>query len=120
MTKDPFTPPNFPKLQFDLSDQIDQVSQISADFDARLESIAEAKREEYEREEKNSENLQLTAKVLNGMLATMRDEAEKAAERDKEARTAATKNFWIAFTSMAFAALAIVAPFVIEAIKGWK
>lgn len=117
MTNGPFIPPNF---QFNLSDQIDQASAISSEFDEAMESIAKVKQEEYEREEQNRENIQLTAKVLNGMLATMQDEAQKAADRDEEAQKAAKKNFWIALASMIFAALAIVAPFVIEAIKGWK
>lgn len=120
MNNGPFTPPNFPNFQFNLSDQIKEVSAVSSGFDAAMESIAEAKREEYEREEQNRENIELTAKVLNGMLATMRDEAEKAADRDKEAEKAAKKNLLVARLSMIFAALALVAPFVIEGIKGWK
>lgn len=117
MNNEPFLPPNF---QFNLYDQISQVSGISSGFDEAMDSIAEANQEKYEREEKNSENIQLTAKVLNGMLATMREESEKAAERDVEAKRTAQKNFWVALASMVLAALAVVAPFIIEAVKGWK
>ncbi|WP_369744556.1 hypothetical protein [Paenarthrobacter sp. AMU7] len=117
MNNEPFLPRGF---QLNISDQADRAAALSADFEEAMESIAEAKQEEYEREEQNRENIQLTAKVLNGMLTTMREEAEKAAARDKEAKGTARKNFWIALSSMILAALAVITPFVIEAIKGWK
>lgn len=85
-----------------------------------LDSIAEAKQQEHEREERNSENIEVTAQVMRDMLASMQAQAIEAEARDKEAKRAAAKNFWVALGSLIFAALAVVAPFVIEAIKGWK
>lgn len=84
-----------------------------------LDSIAEVKQQELEREERNSENIEVTAEVMRDMLATMHAQAVAAEERDKEAKKAAARNYWVAFGSLIFAALAVIAPFVIEAIKGW-
>lgn len=84
-----------------------------------MDSIAEAKRLEHEREERNSENIQVTTEVMQDMLAAMSEQAIEAAARDVEAKNAARKNFWLALGSLIFAALAVIAPFVIEAIKGW-
>jgi hypothetical protein len=84
-----------------------------------LDSIADVKQQELEREERNSENIELTAQVMRDMLATMDAQAVAAEERDKEAKKAAARNYWVAFGSLLFAGLAVIAPFVIEAIKGW-
>jgi hypothetical protein len=85
-----------------------------------LDGIAEAKRAEHEREELNSANIQTTAEVMKEMLAAMQAEAQQSTARDSEARTSARRNFWIGLSSMILAALAVVTPFIIEAIKGWK
>lgn len=95
------------------------VSEHSVVSQATLDSIAEAKRIEHDREERNSENIHVTAQVMQEMLAAMSDQATQAAARDVEAKSAARKNFWLALGSLIFAALAVAAPFVIEAIKGW-
>jgi hypothetical protein len=84
-----------------------------------LEGIAESKRMEHERDERNSENIHVTAQVMQDMLAAMSEQASDAAARDAEARASARKNFWLALGSLIFAALAVIAPFIIEAIKGW-
>ncbi|MDR7159184.1 hypothetical protein [Arthrobacter sp. BE255] len=91
-------------------------SSISQDT---LDNMAEAKQLEHEREERNSENIELTAEVMRDMLATMHAQAVVAEARDREAKSAAAKNYWVALGSLFFAALAVVAPFVIEAFKGW-
>lgn len=85
-----------------------------------LDSIAEARQQEHEREERNSGNIELTAQVMREMLAAMQEQAVAAEGRDKEAKKAAAKNYWVALGSLIFAALAVGAPFVIEALKGWK
>lgn len=85
-----------------------------------LDSIAEARRIEHDREERNSENIHVTAQVMQDMLASMSEQGNQAAARDAEAKSAARKNFWLALGSLIFAALAVITPFVIEAIKGWE
>jgi hypothetical protein len=84
-----------------------------------LDGIAEVKQQELEREERNSETIEVTAEVMRDMLATMHAQAVAAEERDEEAKKAAARNYWVAFGSLVFAVLAVIAPFVIEAIKGW-
>lgn len=117
MNNGPFLPRDF---QFNLNDQIDQASQFSREFDQAMESIDEANREKHEREEQNRENIQVTAKVLHGMFTAMQEEAANAAERDADAKASATRNFLLTLASTILAALAVITPFVIEAIKGWK
>lgn len=85
-----------------------------------LDNIAAAKQQEHDREERNSENIGLTAQVMQEMLAAMHAQAVTAEERDDEAKKAAARNYWVALGSLVFAVLAVVAPFVIETIKGWK
>lgn len=46
-----------------------------------LDTIAEAKRLEHDREERNSENIKVTAQVMQDMLATMSEQANEAAAR---------------------------------------
>lgn len=97
----------------------ERIASYSGISQETLDSIAEVKQQELEREERNSENIEITAQVMRDMLATMHDQAVAAEERDKEAKKAAARNYWVAFGSLVFAALAVIAPFVIEAIKGW-
>lgn len=82
--------------------------------------IAEIKQQERDREERNSVNIQATADVMKDMLAEMGAQAEEAAARDLQARKSASRNLLVAIGSLFFAVLAVIAPFVIEAIKGWK
>lgn len=98
----------------------ERIASYSGISQETLDSIAEARQEEHEREERNSENIELTTQVMRDMLTTMHEQALAAEARDKEARAAATRNYWVALGSLIFAALAVGAPFVIEAIKGWK
>lgn len=78
--------------------------------------MAEARSAEQAREAGNSENIHVTAQVMQEMLASMSEQATQAAVRDTEAKRAARKNYWLALGSLILAALAIIAPFVIEAI----
>lgn len=88
--------------------------------DLGLDEMVKAKRIEREREEQNSANIQTTAEVMKEMLAAMKAEADQSAARDEDAKSSARSNFWVAFSSMVLAAAAVVTPFIIEAIKGWK
>jgi hypothetical protein len=88
--------------------------------DSYLDDIAESNRIKREREELNSANIGTTAEVMKDMLSAMRAEAEQSAARDQVAKASARHNFWVSVSSMGLAALAVIAPFVIEAIKGWK
>ncbi|TAP45632.1 hypothetical protein [Arthrobacter sp. S39] len=98
---------------------VESIASYSGISQETLDNMAEAKQLEHEREERNSENIELTAEVMRDMLATMHAQAVVAESRDREAKSAAAKNYWVALGSFIFAALAVVAPFVIEAIKGW-
>lgn len=121
-------PPTYPSINVEsmrekaiksVAQQAQRVVVDSGISQETLDSITEAKRVEHEREERNSENIQVTAQVMQDMLTAMSEQAREAAARDDEAKKAARKNFWLALGSLIFAALAVIAPFAIEAIKGW-
>lgn len=104
------------------------------DYSELFESLEDSAREKREREDTSAGHAEATAEALRGMLAITQAESEAAKERDRlamERDEAAKKrdeaaqksqksNFWIAVGSLTAAILAIVAPFVIEAIKGWQ
>lgn len=98
------------------------------------ESINAANREKRTREDEQAGHIEVTAQALQDMLAVTRAESEAAKERDRlaqerdaaakkrdeEARRSQKANFRVALGSLVAAVLAIIAPFVIEAIKGWQ
>lgn len=89
-------------------------------MDGLAEEIAEANHVKHERAERDSANIGVTAEVMKDMLAAMQAEAEQSAERDREAKESARRNLWVGLSSMVLAALAVITPFIIEALKGWK
>lgn len=104
------------------------------DYTAMAEGVAEAARERRDREETNAEHFERTAQALRDMLALTQAENEAARERDRlaqerdaaakkrddDARNAQKANLRVAVCSLIAAVLAVIAPFVIEAIKGWQ
>ncbi|XAZ30656.1 hypothetical protein AAHB34_16045 [Paenarthrobacter ureafaciens] len=98
----------------------DQSREADAHFRAYEEEAAAARRDELDRETRNSTNIQVTAEVLRDLLEAMRQEHAKAQDRDVEARASAKKNYEVAKWSMIFAGLALAAVIVIELIKMWS
>ena len=118
------------------------VMRFSETHEKMLKAQADARREEDERETLNSQNIQLTAEVMREMLERMTAEAANADKRDQaaaktaerhhresskaaqrrdyDATKAAKTNLGFVVASTLLAAMAVVAPFIIEAIKGWK
>lgn len=104
------------------------------DYSDVYESMETATREKREREDKSAGHVEATAQALRDILAITQAESEAAKERDRLAQVrdeAAKKrdeaaqrsqnaNFKVAVGSLVAAVLAIIAPFVIEALKGWQ
>ncbi|UOD80337.1 hypothetical protein [Paenarthrobacter ureafaciens] len=86
-----------------------QAEELSSDYTQMMDRINRSKREEYEREVRNSENIQATAELIKDMLKEMKAQAATG-------RTI----LWLTGATTVLAALAIAAPFVIEVIKGWR
>lgn len=122
---------------FDLSNILPRYTPPRIDtshYDSLSEDFAEVARLKREREDTNAGHLELTAQALRDMLALTQAENEAAKERDRlaqerdaaakkrdeEARKAQRANLLVAVSSLIAAVLAVIAPFVIEAIKGWK